>query len=76
MHPKSSCMHYFFVDALTHSTNNVCFYVVRQCIHKKMGACMHYFFVDLCADAFHKSCIFCAGRFFTKVMNSLFASYS
>ena len=28
-------MRYFFVDALTHSTNNVCFYVVRQRIYKK-----------------------------------------
>ena len=44
MRPKSLCMRYFFVDALMHSTNNVCFYVVRQRIYKKMAACMHYFF--------------------------------
>ena len=27
----------FFVDALTHSTNNVCFYVVHQRIYKKIA---------------------------------------
>ena len=47
MRPKSLCMRYFFVDVLTHSTNNVCFYVVRQRIYKKNG-CVYalLFFVD------------------------------
>ena len=37
MHPKSLCMHYFFVDVLTHSTNNACFYAVRWHIYKKIA---------------------------------------
>ena len=48
MRPKSLCMHYFFVDVLMHSTNNVSFYVVRQCIYKKkrVHVCTT-FFVDV-----------------------------
>ena len=47
MRPKSLCLRYYFVDALMHSTNNVCFYEVRQRIYKKNG-CMYalLFFVD------------------------------
>ena len=47
MRPKSLCMRYFFVDVLTHSTNNVWF-LCSAPAHLQKNGCMYalLLFVD------------------------------
>ena len=61
MHPKSSCMHYFFVDAPAHCIKNALFVeCVRASTKKVVHTCSH-FFVDALAH-YIKTHIVCGMR--------------